>query len=121
MAASDSSILFTNSHLTWRPAIIGRDGSKLGVCEFSVPESHQEVNEVVNQFLHKIEMNGGDSEATLDKKLDDLRVQATRLSDLLRQSRSMHEAAENGAQLKQLMTLFRALEAHYRIVTPKRT
>ncbi|SRR5712692_1930070 len=113
MATSTSGFLFMNNQLVWHPTIVRPDGSSIGVGEFWITESPNETDRTINAFLKSIEVNGADLHATLSRELANLRLEASHLSDLLRQSRSIREATDNGARLKRVILLLRILESHY--------
>jgi len=102
-----------NNQLVWHPTIVRPDGSSIGVGEFWITESPNETDRTINAFLKSIEVNGADLHATLSRELANLRLEASHLSDLLRQSRSIREATDNGARLKRVILLLRILESHY--------
>jgi hypothetical protein len=117
----EQNISFLKDQLIWRPSIYGSDGSVLGTTEFFVSGSAAETERTVAAFLYSVEKQGADIPRTLSSELKSLRDSANHLSDVLRESRSAREAAENGARLKDVMLLIRLLESHYRRTLPPRT
>ena len=106
-------IEFVNKQLVWHPIVYDRDGSVLGTCEFLVSDSPTETEHTIMAFLSSIERQGADRRRTLYLALKDLRTFANQLTNILRESRSTREAAENGARLKTVMMLLRLLETCY--------
>ncbi len=121
MPELDQTVTFISDQLIWHPSILRPDGSVIGVPEFWIAESPDELSKTMNAFFNTIERHGADLRTTVTKELTKIRAEAAYLSDLLRESRSPGEAIQNGARLKHLMMLLRNLESHYRFLAPKRT
>ena|ERR1700680_3542236 len=113
-ATESSTVRFVTNQLFWTPDIIGNDGKSMGAVELLVSESIDETEKTVNALLRNIEMQGADAQLTLNKEISNLRNEANKLSDSLRQSRSITEAVQNGERLRSIMLLLRAVELYYR-------
>ena len=107
----EQNVSFLKDQLIWRPSIYGSDGSVSGTTEFFVSGSATETNRTIAAFLYSLEKQGADIPRTLSSELKSLRDSANHLSDVLRESRSPGQAAENGARLKNTMLLLRLLES----------
>jgi len=120
MPELDQTVTFISDQLIWHPSILRPDGSVIGVSEFLIPESPDELARTMNAFFNSIEKQGADLRSTVSQELVKLRAEAARLSNLLRESRSSREAVQNGARLKRLMMLLRVLDSNYRLLVPQR-